>query len=158
MQFNPFLLSIAAPAAAKTVQAVCHAAHDIGQSFLQTLAQSSPESPTQPAVAESQSVPLQLQSFAKNFRSWLANNGIHGSFEMQFHLADNGDQISNVVGPNSEQIIDLLYSEAGWLEQLTAIAQRAQSEATGQTASGARVKLSINSSETWVSQEPAHAF
>ncbi len=127
MQFNPFLMSIAAPAAAKSVQTVVHAAHEVGQGFLRTLALVGSKATATDSIQDV-SLQAQLRNFASGFREWLGKQGLAGPFEMQFHLANNGDPISSVVGPNSAQIVDAVYSNDEMLERLTAIATLAQSE------------------------------
>lgn len=48
----------------------------------------------------------QIQGLAGSFRQWLGQLGISSPFEMQFSLAQNGDPIVNVVGSESEKIVD----------------------------------------------------
>ncbi len=165
MQFNPFLTSIAAPAAAKTVQAVVHVAHEAGQSFLKTLngLRENP-SETASALAEPTTLAGQVQSLAGSFREWLGKQGIESPFEMQFSLANNGDPIANVVGPESEKIVDALYSDDAWLEKFSALAARASQDAvppiSGMSASnyGESVKLAITADDAYVIRDSPHAF
>ena len=132
MHFNPFLTSIAAPAAAKTVQTVVHVAQEASQGFLRTLNQfrDATAAGAEAVAAESATLHEQLQNVASSFRSWLGEQGICGPFEMQFSVAANGDPIANVVGPESSKIVDLLYSNDAWLDKLCSLATRATEEAT----------------------------
>lgn len=166
LQLSPFLASIAAPVATKTVQAVVHTAHQTGQSFLKTFAQLG-EQTTDAAQAEPDADTLQskLASFSKQFRDWLGQQGVASRYELQFHLADNGDPIANVVGTDSEKIVDLLYSDnPNWLDQLTSLASQASHESPSSLPSGvvnrgnSTVKLSISSEDAYVLGQPVHAI
>jgi len=162
MHLNPFLSSIAVPAAAKTVQTVVQVAQEAGQSFLNAL--SNLRENTIETAAEPTSVAGQVQLLASNFRAWLEQQGIASPFEMQFSLAKNGDPVANVVGPESEKIVDLLYSNDMWLERFSELALRGSEEASatpyGQPAMSSfqPVKLAINSQEAYVLREPTSAF
>lgn len=153
MQFNPFLLSIAAPVATRSVQTVAHAAHEVGQGFLKTLARLG-NTATESELAESQPVQQQLEHLANNLRSWLKHQGVSTPFELQFHLADNGDPISSVVGPESSEIVDLVYSNDALLEQLSTLAKLAQAEQerTSETIPGLSrpPRLTISSDDAYV--------
>ena len=166
MQLNPFLSSIAVPAAAKTVQSVVHVAHEAGQSFLKTLSnlRENRSEANAAALPEPLSITGQVQGLAGGFRQWLGKLGISSPFEMQFSLAENGDPIVNVVGPESEKIVDALYASDTWLEKLTALAKRA-SEGTRPTLPGdpnstyyETAKLTISSDNAYVHRNSIHAF
>ncbi len=155
MQLNPFLISVAAPVAVKSVQSVVHAAHDVGQGFLKVLTQLGQAGTEAGADSSPKSLGGQLESLAEEFRGWLLDNGIDRPFELQFHLASNGDPIANAVGADSEKIVDLLYSDSNWLDRLTRLATQAQQAAPslpGQARS--RAKLSIDSYESQILQSP----
>lgn len=174
MQFNPFLASIAAPAAAKTVQAVVHVAQEASQGFLRTLNQfrDVTAASTEAVAAESATLSGQLQSVASSFRSWLGQQGITSPFEMQFSVGANGDPIANVVGSESAKIVDLLYSNDAWLEKLSSLATRATKEATAAplgisagstaastgTSSQRSVKLAISSDDAYMIRDATLAF
>ena len=175
MQLNPFLNSIAVPAAAKTVQAVVHVAHEAGQSFLKTLtnlrenrseanASALVQTSSAESSAESSSVASQLQGLAGSFRQWLGELGISTPFEMQFSLAQNGDPVVNVVGSESEKIVDALYASDTWLEKLSAWVERASedkpSSMPGMTPSTYydAAKLAISSDDAYVVRNSVHSF
>lgn len=148
MQLNPFLTSIAAPAAAKTVQVVVQVAQGAGQSFLKTLGQLREVTAEVPrSAAQPTSVGGQLQQLAKGLRSWLKSHGITTPFELQFSLANNGDPIANVVGQQSEQIVDMLYANDLWLERLSHLAEQAPAD-----------KLAISTDDAYVIQSAPFAF
>ncbi len=113
---------------------------------------------------EPASVAGQVQLLASNFRAWLEQQGVTSPFEMQFSLARNGDPVANVVGSDSEKIVDLLYSNDMWLERFSELAIRGSEEAMsipyGQpsTDSFRPVKLAINSHDAYVLREPSNAF
>ncbi len=171
MPLNPFLSSLAAPLAAKTVQAVVHVAHETGQSFLMSFSQlvnagdaavdaASNDDGTQLEGAQSDTLPAQLQRFAGQFRDWLSQQGVAGPYELKFHLADNGDPIANVVGRDSAKITEMLYEDssgAKWLEQLTSLAKQANEEGPVDSPYGAsglawdHARLSISSQDAYVS-------
>ncbi|MCA9132776.1 MAG: hypothetical protein KDA45_06465 [Planctomycetales bacterium] len=157
LQINPFLLSVAAPAAAKTVQAVAHAAHDVGQGFMRTLTQFGQGDVASTEATATDTLEQQLSSFASKFRRWLDDHGVQGSFEMQFELGADGSQISNVIGRDSEQIVDLLYSQGNWLTQLTELASRAQSKVSA-GGSLAPVKLAISADDAFILNLPVAAI
>ena len=158
LQLNPFLTSIAAPAAAKTVQAVVHVAHQTGQSFLKTFAQFGEQTShaASNVVAGADTLQSKLADFSAEFRDWLEQQGVDGSYELQFHLAENGDPIANVVGSDSSKIVDLLYGDNNWLDRLSGLAAQASQEAPlGPPGSVAKlgnsaVKLSIRSDDAYV--------
>jgi hypothetical protein len=158
LQLNPFLTSIAAPAAAKTVQAVVHAAHQTGQSFLKTFAQFGEQTSNAVSSAAESADTLQnkLANFSAEFRDWLDQQGVDGNYELQFHLAENGDPIANVVGSDSSKIVDLLYGDNNWLDRLSALAAQASQEAplglpgTAVKSGNSAVKLSIRSDDAYV--------
>ncbi len=156
IQFNPFLSSIAAPAAAKTVQAVVHVAHEAGQSFLKTLSQlrEQPALTASETNADAQAGTLtgQIQDLSRSFRSWLGEHGINSPFEMRFSLADNGDPIADVVGPESEKIVDLLYSNDQWLEKFSSLAKRTSFEETAALA-GISNSVQYNSARFTISSD-----
>lgn len=171
MQLNPFLNSIAVPAAAKTVQTVVHVAHEAGQSFLKTLSnlrenrsESNASTLVQTSSAESSSVASQIQGLAGSFRQWLGELGISSPFEMQFSLAQNGDPIVNVVGPESEKIVDALYASDNWLKKFSALAERASednpSSMPGRIPSTYHdsAKLAISSVDAYVLRNSVHSF
>lgn len=163
LQFNSLLASIALPAAGKTLQTVAHAAHQTGHSFLKTLAQfgeKTADATNSPVAPES--LQSKLTAFSEQFRGWLAGQGVTGAYEMQFHLADNGDPVANVVGRDSEQIADLLYGDNDWLERLSSLAAQAESDAppglpgangVGHTGD---VSLAISSGDAYVRRQPSH--
>ncbi|MEZ6076228.1 MAG: hypothetical protein R3C56_11355 [Pirellulaceae bacterium] len=165
LQLSPFLASIAAPVASKAVQVVAHAAHQTGQSFLKTFAQLGEQTvDAARAVPEAQTLPSELASFSKQFRNWLGQQGVDSPYELQFHLAKNGDPIANVVGADSEKIADLLYGDDNsWLQRLTSLASRARDEsplgphAGAMNPSSSNVKLSISSEDAYVLSQPVHA-
>ncbi len=161
MQLNPFLLSIAAPVAAKSMQTVAHAAHEVGQGFLKTLTMLGNPA-TKSESASGNSLESQLAVFASSFRSWLQNQGVTGPFEMQFHLADNGDPISSVVGPESSEIVDLVYSNDALLQRLTSLAELAQAEQerTSDTLPGLSrpARLTIASDDAYVVRDIARTI
>jgi hypothetical protein len=158
LQLNPFLASIAAPAAAKTVQAVVHVAHQTGQSFLKTFTQFGEQTAdaVSSAAAGADTLQDKLATFSSQFRDWLDQQGVEGQYELQFHLAENGDPIANVVGSDSSKIVDLLYGDNDWLDRLSALANQASQEVPpspiGSSAklSNSAVKLSIRSDDAYV--------
>ncbi len=171
MQLNPFLNSIAVPAAAKTVQAVVHVAHEAGQSFLKTLSnlrenrsEANASALVQTTAVEPTSVASQIQGLAGSFRQWLGELGISSPFEMQFSLAQNGDPIVNVVGSESEKIVDALYASDTWLERFSALAERASEgnlpAIPGMPTSSYResARLAISSDDAYVLRNSVHAI
>jgi len=172
MQFTPYLMSITAPLAAKSAKAAAHVAQEVGQSFLHTLthfAEGATEQASALLAADSAALTSdRLDQFATQFRDWLASHGIHSPFHLKFYVAENGDPVSNVTGPQSEQIVDLLYSDTKWLDKLTQIAQsaapprsRAHHGAAGveyTNSSGPRTILLISSKDAGIQQEPARAY
>ncbi len=172
MPLNPFLTSLAAPLAAKTVQAVAHVAHEAGQNFLRTFSQlATPRDTTLGSAtnleggAESGTLPAQLQRFAGQFRNWLTQQGVTGPYELKFHLADNGDPIANVVGRDSAKITELLYDDSSspqWLEQLTSLAKQANEEGPVDLPYGGLAlddaRLSISSHDAYVLRPTAAAY
>lgn len=156
MQLHPFLMSVAAPAAAKSVQAVVHTAQGLGQSFLHALSElRDPTQETEQAPAETD-LSSQLANLADRFRSWLSQNGVTKPFELQFTLASDGEPMANVVGRESEKIIDLLFSaDADWLEQFSQITQHAQAEANSlDFLSEQSVKLQVSSEASSLIRQP----
>ena len=166
LQLTPFLTSIAAPVATKAVQAVVHAAHQTGHSFLKTLSQLGEHSlDATSAAPDADTLQSELASFSKQFHDWLGQQGVDSHYELQFHLADNGDPIANVVGTDSAKIADLLYSDNNsWLDQLISLASQASRESSLSLPGGAMnpgnsgVKLSISSEEAYVLSRPVHAI
>lgn len=164
LQFNSLIASIALPAAGKTLQTVAHAAHQTGQSFLKTFAQFGEQTAdAASSLAAPESLQNKLSAFSEQFRGWLAKQGVTGPYEMQFHLADNGDPVANVVGRDSEQIVDLLYGDNDWLDRLSSLAAQAGREAPpslpGRTGMdhAVNVSLAISSSDAYVLSQPSHA-
>ncbi len=163
LQFNSLLASIALPMAGKTLQTVVHAAHQTGHSFLKTFAQLGEQTAD---AASAQAAPESLQSkltaFSGQFRDWLAEQGVTGPYEMQFHLADNGDPVANVVGKDSEQIVDLLYGDNNWLDRLSSLATQAERESPPSLPGGnglshaVDVSLAIGSGDAYVRRQPSH--
>lgn len=165
LQFNSLLASFALPVAGKTLQTVAHAAHQTGHSFLKTLAQFGEQTAdAASSLAVPDSLEKKLTAFSEQFRGWLAAQGVTGPYEMQFHLADNGDPVANVVGRNSEQIVDLLYGDDNWLDRLSSLAAQARLEAPAgpPDANGmghaVDVSLAISSADAYVLRQPSHTF
>ncbi|MCA9157004.1 MAG: hypothetical protein KDA51_06000 [Planctomycetales bacterium] len=165
LQLSPFLASIAAPVASKAAQVVAHAAHQTGQSFLKTFAQLGEQSANAArAIPDAHTLQSELESFSKQFHDWLGQQGVDSPYELQFHLAKNGDPIANVVGKDSEKIADLLYGDNNsWLQRLTSLASQASEESPlgppGEVVnpSSLTVKLSISSEDAYVLSQPVHA-
>ncbi len=165
LQLSPFLASIATPVATKTVQAVVHAAHQTGQSFLKTFAQLGEKTAdAAAAVSDAETLQSKLDSFSKQFHDWLGQQGVDNSYQLQFHLADNGDPIANVTGADSAKIVDLLYGDNhNWLDRLASLASQAGRESSLNLPGGAVYpgnsppRLSISSEDAFVLSQPVHA-
>lgn len=147
MQINPFLVSLAAPAAARSVRAIAQA----GQSFMATFADVASAANEQASDAAK---PLgeRFQSFAGRLREWLRDQGVHGSYSLQFHVDAQGEPVTNVVGRDSQRIIELLHEgSSGWLDRLTEMAQEAKQTLGGPDG---RTTLSITDSEAQITTKP----
>jgi hypothetical protein len=152
MHINPFLLSVAAPAAIKTAHAVSGAAQDLGQAFLNIFVPNE-ETAAVTDMQQGNSLEAQLQETARGFRRWLVSNGVQGGFEMQFEVDDVGEPTANVVGRDSAKIVDLLFNSSDWLSKLTNLSDAAKSEFADQAISGGRLRLAISSQDaSWVAQ------
>ncbi len=164
LQFNSLIASFALPAAGQTLQTVAQAAQDAGQSFLKTFAQFGEQTvDAASAMAVPETLENKLAAFSEQFRGWLAGQGVTGPYEMQFQLSDNGDPIANVVGQNSEQIVDLLYGDSDWLDRLSSLAAQAGREApdlpgTNGMGQAVDVTLAVSSEGAYVLRQPSHRF
>lgn len=163
LQFNSLLASIALPAAGTTLQTVAHAAQQAGHSFLKTLTQFGEQTAdAASSLAAPESLQNKLTAFSEQFRGWLVQQGVTGPYELQFHLADNGEPVANVVGKDSAQIVDLLYSDNRWLDRLSSLAVQAGREASPglPDANGLErpvdVGLSISPGDAYVRRQPSY--
>jgi hypothetical protein len=168
MQINPLLLSIAAPVAAKTARVLVHTAQHLGENFLHTLGSLGEGSPgTQLGAAQlaeaaensaetADSLNGKLQSLSHRLRDWLAEMGVERPFELKFSVDAAGNEVSNVLGPESERISDLIHEDDGWLQQLAELTRKAQDlYGRSSLAAGRPVELAISADDAWIITSPA---
>lgn len=134
MQINNLLLSLAVPAAARTVQQAASVAHHLGSSFARALADSPPAASAKASEAK---VDLsnktgfgdQLTAFSDQLQSFLEQSGIFGDFKLKMEIDSSGQASAAAGGTEAARVIDALNKNPGWLEQLSQIAAAQQSAA-----------------------------
>lgn len=134
MQVNNLLLSLAVPAAARTVQQAASVAHHLGSSFARALADSptaASEKVSEAKLDASASTGFedQLASFSDQLKSFLEKSGIFGDFKLKMEIDSTGQASAAAGGTEAARVIEKLNANPGWLEQLNQIATAQQSAA-----------------------------
>lgn len=156
MQVNPLLLSLAVPAAAKTIDAAADAIRSASGSFADALSHSAPAIQADPIrvdqVRTDQShqgdrFEMQLERFAQQFNSFLENNGIHGKFRLRMEVDPTGSVSAGTSGPRAEELTRLLRENPQWMNGLKQLALAGQAMKSS-TSSGRAPHLSVQLTES----------
>jgi hypothetical protein len=134
MQINNLLLSLAVPAAARTVQQAASVAHHLGSSFARALSDSPPATI---AKADEASVEAsgqysfddKLAAFSDQLQSFLEKNGIFGDFKLKMEVDSSGQASAAAGGTEAARLIEALNQNPTWLERLGQLASAQQSTA-----------------------------
>lgn len=118
MQVNNLLLSLAIPAAAKTIGVASQAISNAGQSFVEAL------NNKQTTTESVESSPL--QDFAERLRDFLSSHGVDDAFKLRLRVDPAGTDEAAVSGENAERVAQLLRENPDLLPELRQIAHHLQ--------------------------------
>ena len=127
MQINNLLLSLAVPAAARTVQQAASVAHHLGSSFARVLTDSPPISGSTGGEAKVEAsgeneFNEKLAAFSDQLQSFLEQNGIFGDFKLKMEVDSSGQPSAAASGSEAARVIETLNQNPAWLERLGQLA------------------------------------
>lgn len=125
MQINSLLLSLAVPAAVKTIDLAASAVQSLGETFSQTLARPHLKE-LDPPTSRVDALAENLEGFAERFRRFLASHGVQGQFKLRLSVDELGEPSTSLSAVETTAVANLLSENPSWLNELKQLANNAQ--------------------------------